>query len=84
MKNIKTFENFPGSGTPDDYQKKTGDMSGDYKHMHVDSNFSEPIESLVERVLDACKLDVDGIKESDPEFIGYIGDMIQEWYKNQN
>jgi len=43
---------------------------------------SEPVEKLVERILDACKLDVDAIKESDPEFIGYIGDMIQEWTKN--
>ena len=38
MKKIKLFENFPGSGMPDEYQKMTGDMSGDYKHMHVSSN----------------------------------------------
>ena len=37
MKNIKLFEHFPGSGVPSDYQTKTGDMSGDYYHMHVDS-----------------------------------------------
>jgi len=37
MKNIKLFEHFPGSGVPDDYQTKTGDMSGDYYHIHVDS-----------------------------------------------
>ena len=34
MKTLKTFENFPGSGRPDDYQAMTGDMSGDQKHMH--------------------------------------------------
>lgn len=36
MKYIKNIsENFPGSGVPDEYQRRTGDMSGDYKHMHV-------------------------------------------------
>jgi hypothetical protein len=29
MKILKTFENFPGSGLPDDYQSMTGDMSGE-------------------------------------------------------
>ena len=36
MKHIKIFENFPESGVPDEYQRKTGDMTGDYRHMHVD------------------------------------------------
>lgn len=39
MKYIKNIsEHFPGSGVPDEYQRRTGDMSGDYKHMHVLSN----------------------------------------------
>jgi hypothetical protein len=32
MKILKTFENFPGSGLPDDYQSMTGDMSGEHTH----------------------------------------------------
>lgn len=36
MKHLKKYnENFPGSATPDQYQKRTGDMSGEYKHMHT-------------------------------------------------
>ena len=38
MKTLKTFENFPGSGRPDDYQAMTGDMSGDQKHMHSEES----------------------------------------------
>ena len=34
MKILKTFENFPGSGLPDDYQSKTGDMSGKHRHRY--------------------------------------------------
>ena len=48
MKKLKTFENFPGSGLPDDYQSRTGDMSGEYKNMYSDkghdySKTNEPI-----------------------------------------
>ena len=35
---------------------------------------------LVETILDDCKLDVDAIKESDPEFIEYIAQKIFEWH----
>jgi hypothetical protein len=45
---------------------------------------SKPVEKLVEEILDACKLDVDSIKESDPEFIEYIGNMIKEWSNKNN
>jgi hypothetical protein len=38
MKILKTFENFPGSGLPDDYQSMTGDMSGDQKHTHSEES----------------------------------------------
>ena len=38
MKILKTFENFPGSGLPDDYQSMTGDMSGEQKHMHSEES----------------------------------------------
>ena len=41
------------------------------------------LEELVRRILDAAKLDVDAIEESDPEFIPYVGDMIQMW-ANEN
>ncbi len=46
----------------------------------VDENEIDPsLKELVERILDAAKLDVDAIKESDPDFIGYIGNMIKKW-----
>ena len=38
MKILKTFENFPGSGLPDDYQSMTGDMSGEQKHTHSEES----------------------------------------------
>ena len=38
MKILKTFENFPGSGLPDDYQSKTGDMSGEHRHTHSEES----------------------------------------------
>ena len=38
-------------------------------------------EKLVEDILDACKLDVDGIREDDPDFIPYIADMINKWHE---
>ncbi len=38
MKILKTFENFPGSGLPDDYQSMTGDMSGEHKHTHSEES----------------------------------------------
>jgi hypothetical protein len=60
------------------YLKKFNEEIGNPIENETPTN-SEPVENLVERILDACKLDVDAIKESDPEFIGYIGDMIQEW-----
>jgi hypothetical protein len=41
MRTLKTFENFPGSGLPDDYQSKTGDMSGEHKHRHTHSEESK-------------------------------------------
>jgi hypothetical protein len=37
---------------------------------------------LVERILSDCKLDVDLIKESDPEFIEYIAQEILEWHNS--
>ena len=40
MRTLKTFENFPGSGLPDDYQSKTGDMSGEHKQRHTHSEES--------------------------------------------
>lgn len=36
------------------------------------------LEKLVKQILDAAKLDVDAIEESDPDFIPYIADMIKD------
>lgn len=41
------------------------------------------LTQLVKQILDAAKLDVDAIEESDPEFIPYIADMIKNWSKNK-
>ena len=50
----------------------------------VDENQIDPsLRQLVEKILDAAKLDVDAIEESDPEFIPYIANMIEMWH-NQN
>jgi len=57
----------------DEWEDETETESGDD---------SEPIENLVERILDAAKLDVDAIKENDPEFVDYICSMITDWMKN--
>ena len=38
------------------------------------------LRQLVKSILDDCKLDVDVIEESDPEFVGYIADEILKWH----
>lgn len=38
------------------------------------------LRQLVKSILDDCKLDVDAIEESDPEFVGYIADEILKWH----
>ena len=40
----------------------------------------DSLNQLVKEILDAAKLDVDAIEESDPDFIPYIADMIQMWH----
>jgi len=37
-----------------------------------------PLRQLAKQILDAVKLDVDAIEESDPDFIPYIADMIKD------
>lgn len=47
----------------------------------VDENEIDPsLIELAKQILDASKLDVDAIEESDPEFIPYIADMIKSWH----
>jgi len=41
------------------------------------------LEQLVKRILESCRLDVEAIEKSDPEFIGYISDQISRWH-NEN
>jgi hypothetical protein len=43
-------------------------------------NINKDLIKLVERILSDCKLDVDKIKESDPEFVEYIAREILEWH----
>ena len=43
------------------------------------SSNNDSLNELAKRILDAAKLDVDAIEESDPDFIPYIADMIQSW-----
>jgi hypothetical protein len=43
------------------------------------SSNDDSLNELVRQILDAAKLDVDAIEESDPDFIPYIADMIQSW-----
>ncbi len=50
-------------------------------HKHTE-NENNDLNKLIREILDDCKLDVDAIEESDPEFIGYISDKILKWHKN--
>lgn len=62
---------------PEDFPTKPGFVE---KRMRQQK---ESVIKLAKQILDAAKLDVDSIEESDPDFIPYIADMIQTWY-NQN
>lgn len=62
---------------PEDFPTKPGFVE---KRMRQQK---ESVIQLAKQILDAAKLDVDSIEESDPDFIPYIADMIQTWY-NQN
>jgi hypothetical protein len=55
------------------------------KHLkQLFENEDNSLEKLVENILESCKLDVHDIKEADPDFVGYISDMIQKWHNEQN
>jgi hypothetical protein len=43
---------------------------------------SNSLRNLVEDIIESCKLDVDAIKENDPDFVPYIMNMIENWVKN--
>lgn len=54
------------------------------KKFNESSSNDESLKKLVRQILDACKIDVDLVEESDPEFIGYISSMIKDWKENEN
>lgn len=46
------------------------------ENLNISDVTNSSLRKLVKSILDYCKLDVDAIEESDPEFIGYISDEI--------
>jgi len=51
----------------------------------MDENEIDPsLTELVKNILNAAKLDVDAIEESDPEFISYIANMIKMWHDKKD
>jgi len=68
-----------GNNTPKSYEVDEDEYPEDDDYTSND----ESLNQLVKEILDAAKLDVDAIVEDDPEFISYIGNMIQIWH-NQN
>jgi hypothetical protein len=48
--------------------------------LNISDVMNSSLRQLVKSILDDCKLDVDAIEESDPEFIGYIADEILKWH----
>ena len=56
----------------------------DQYFINEDNDFDEKdsLTKLVENILDACKMDIDEVEESDPDFIPYIANMIRVWREN--
>ena len=50
------------------------------ENLNISDVMNSSLRQLVKSILDDCKLDVDAIEESDPEFIGYIADEILKWH----
>jgi hypothetical protein len=48
--------------------------------LNISDVMNSSLRQLVKSILDDCKLDVDAIEDSDPEFIGYIADEILKWH----
>jgi hypothetical protein len=48
--------------------------------LNISDVMNSSLRQLVKSILDDCKLDVDAIEESDPEFVGYIADEILKWH----
>ena len=42
---------------------------------------NDSLEELVKNILNDCKLSVDAIQGDDPDFIGYLSDMIFKWHQ---
>jgi hypothetical protein len=66
-----------------DKKKYSSEDSDDEDYFEDQSPVDKSLIQLSKEILDAAKLDVDAIEESDPDFIPYIADMIQKWC-NQN
>lgn len=48
--------------------------------LNISNAMNSSLRQLVKSILGDCKLDVDAIEESDPEFVGYIADEILKWH----
>jgi len=59
----------------DQYFENTEDFDDGLEKM-------DSLNQLVRSILSDCKMDVDEVEESDPEFISYIADKIKEWHEN--
>ncbi len=71
-----------------EYQVKINKIMKD-KHIkkfneHQEIPNENSLEKLVESILDDCKLDVNDIKESDPEFIGHLSEQILKWHNDNS
>jgi len=62
-----------------DKKKSSSADSDDEDDFEDQSPVDKSLIQLSKEILDAAKLDVDAIEESDPDFIPYIADMIQSW-----
>ena len=72
-------------GKPLDYSNNTPEpYEVDEDEYPEDDNYTssndDSLNELVRQILDAVKLDVDAIEESDSELIPHIGNMIQMWH----
>jgi hypothetical protein len=66
-----------------DKKKYSSEDSDDEDYFEDQSPVDKSLIQLSKEILDAAKLDVDAIEESDPEFISHIANMIEMWH-NQN
>jgi len=78
MKKLKKFEELDSK-----FQGYQPNDKLDTSNPPIPTNEKEDsLTELVKNVLDACKMDIDEVEESDPDFIPYITDMIRVWHEN--